>query len=687
MKRILIFIWGTLILKGSAIATQTSALMGVQKDTPPGPPIKPIKVSEINANLFSAIYDFLTETASSLFEGFVSLKDFVETGNWLIKGLQNPAMRDQVGAFSLRLLIAFLVAFTIAQGLSSWLKPRIQDLLKCKENPSSEKVKKLFQAAVLTTFSPFIFGFFLYTLFRMMDHHKGIYLEIVSILTSGAVTIWILLNLAHVFLKPFSPEHKHIPLSQEVLATTYVWVRRMAIVALFGFFVLETGFLIHLPHSGNRLILQGSGFVIAVMAILMMLSIHQEVKEWIQETRQTPYLSRLSRILLPYLEYSYIPVIVFIVISYISWVTHEFDRFQSVVWKCLFTLALFPCLRITAHCLRKIRILYIHKHLMHMSHSFAHRAVFYGRQLDFVTITLLNAAAVIFVLDLWGLNPSYFIFSNIGRLVAEKAFSFFTIIALALFIIRAGNGLLTKYLNVERGSVNETQKQRLARFKTIYSVSRSVLRIAVWTPAILLIIVEMGVDVVPLLATVGVLSFGLTFGMQTLVKDLFTGFFMLLEDAFAVGDLVTINGQLGRIESLTIRVVRMRATDGALYTFPYGSITSLSNQNRDFSAAVMLFQVGLDANVDQVFEILEKISKDLRKDPLTRKLVTHPIEISGVNEVNDHALEFRAIVRTKPSEHFKVKWAFNRLLKQYLEAYHIPIATPRTVTYNYAIEN
>ncbi|MBY0385727.1 mechanosensitive ion channel, partial [bacterium] len=200
------------------------------------------------------------------------------------------------------------------------------------------------------------------------------------------------------------------------------------------------------------------------------------------------------------------------------------------------------------------------------------------------------------------------------------------------------------------------------------------------------ILVELGVEIIPILATVGILAAGLSFGVQSLVKDLVTGFFMLLEDAFAVGDLVVINGQMGRIESLTVRVVRLRATDGALYTFPYGSITSLCNQNRDFSAAVMLFRVGLETDLNQVFGILEKITTDLQKDKKTRSLVVGPIEIDGVNEVNDHSLEIRAVLKTKPGQHYKVKWAFNRLLKQYLELNKIPAANPRHISYNYAVE-
>ncbi|MDZ4323087.1 MAG: mechanosensitive ion channel, partial [Alphaproteobacteria bacterium] len=197
---------------------------------------------------------------------------------------------------------------------------------------------------------------------------------------------------------------------------------------------------------------------------------------------------------------------------------------------------------------------------------------------------------------------------------------------------------------------------------------------------------ELDVDVVPILATVGILSIGLSFGIQFLVKDLVSGFFMLLEDAFAVGDLVVINGQMGRIESLTVRVVRLRATDGSLFTYPYGSITSLCNQNRDYSAVVALFKVGLDANIDDVFEIVEKISTDLRKDKKIKSLLLEPVDINGVSEISDYGFEIKAVLKTKPGQQYKVRWAFNRLLKQYLESYKIPPAVPRQIAFEYHLE-
>jgi len=680
MKPFLLFVWSTLILAGHAFA---KAAQSVKEQEPT---IKPLKVSEVNANICAVVYDFFKETKKSFFEGFISVKDFAETGKWFLAEIKNAELQNLMSSFGIRLGISFVIAFAIAQLIALWIRPKHQDLLLHKKDAPLRKYQRNILALVFSILPPLVFGFLFYSIFRAININKTTYLETVQILSSGFMTLWILLSIARLFLRPLTPNHQHIPLPQEALNALYIWIRRMAYVALFGFFFIETGRLIHLPYRGEKVLLQLSSFVIAMMAPFMVVALHEHLKAWIQTQRESAQRARLKRALLPYLEYGYIPLIVFIMISYISWVTPETDRFQVITWKALVTFALFPLLQYGAYCLKKIRILYIHYNLKRLSPAFSQRAIFYGHQIDVVLIALLYLIAGIAILDLWGFNVSSFMASKQGKFFFEKAFSIFTIMIVALFLVRAGIGLLNRYLIAEQDNQNESHKQKMARFKTIHTVSRNILRIAVWLPAFLLVIVEMDIDIIPILAPLTVLAVGVGLGVQSHVKDFVTGFFMLMEDAFAVGDLVTINGQMGRIESLSVRVMRLRATDGSLYIFPYGSIASLCNQNRDYSAAVILFQVGIDADVTQIYEMLDKISKDLRKDPKTRSLIVESIEIDGINEVSDHALQIRAVLKTKPGKHYKVKWAFNLLLKQYLESYKIPSATPRQVAYNYALE-
>jgi hypothetical protein len=147
MKRILLLIC-LLALPIKAVLGAPIPMMGAQKEsTESVAPIKPIKVSEINANLFSAMYDFLGEAGAEVFEGFVSLKDFVEVGEWFIESFQTPDMRNQLASFSVRFMFVFFLSFVFAQGLSAWLKPKAHTFLKCKEQPFSEKLNKLVLAA------------------------------------------------------------------------------------------------------------------------------------------------------------------------------------------------------------------------------------------------------------------------------------------------------------------------------------------------------------------------------------------------------------------------------------------------------------------------------------------------------------------------------------------------------------
>lgn len=644
--------------------------------TQAAPPPNPLKVSEINANLFSALYDVIQGAWNHLLEGLISLGDFIAVGNWILASLEVPEARDHFIFFVLQLLVTLTVTFSLAKGLSFLLKSRIDAFLQSKDGSLSEKIKKLFLSACLSILIPFLFGFSFYALSRLISPNNDFYLDIARIVSSGAVSIWILLNLAHLFLRP-SPTQQLIPFSPDVLYATYIWIRRMALVALLGYFALEIGELIDLPLAGKKLLFQGSGHIIMLMALFMMWGLRKEIKAWVRIEQNKTSLSPLKRAMLPYLNYSDLPVIVFFVVGYASWTMRNHDASPLIVWKGLVTLSIFPVARLLAFCLRKIRILYVYNFLRQTTPLLTKCISLYSRQVDLLIVVFLNILATVFVLNMWGVNPLSFFLSPFGKILIERVISICLIVIVSLGVTRAGNSILNRYLKSTKTTNDEVQLQKLARYKTIYSVSRNVLRIAVWTPAVLLIAIELGINIIPLLTTVGILSVGLSFGIQSLVKDFVTGFFMLLENSFAVEDLVSINGQQGRIESLTIRVVRLRATDGSLYTFPYGNIETLCNQNRDFSAAVMLFQVGISADLTMVFDILEKISKDLGKDPIAKTLVVGPITIDGVNSINDHALEIRATLRTKPGEYHKVRWAFNRLLKQYLEEEKIPAAIPR----------
>lgn len=675
---LLLLIGWPMMVKGSAL---------VAGSQPGHPPLKPPKVSELNANLFSALYDAFQKVGHHVCEGFISLKDFVTVGEWVFESLKTPALRGEVGSFCLRLAIPLILAFALAQGLSFWLKPKIHDLLRCKEKAFSQKLLRLLKATALSTVAPLVFGFSLYAFARLISPQNQLCLEAARILSSGAFIIWSLLNSANLFLRPLTPEHQHIPLSSKSLINAYRWIRRMAIVALLGFFAFETGILICLPSSGEKLLLQGSSFIIALLAACMMGGLHPEITAWIQGQHQKLRLSPLRKAMLFYLQYSYVPALLFIVITYISWLTPESDAFQRLVWKTLLALSLFAFARLLSYYLRRLRLLYGQRHLHRWTRSLTRNTLFYTRKFELITWLILNGGVLLLILDMCGFNLSSLVFSHMGSIIVQKVFSFFSIVIVSVLIIRLLNRLLTRYLRVTEGSGTEANKQRIARFKTISSVTRNVVRIVVWTPAFLLIAVEMDIDIVPLLAPATLLAVGISLGAQSLVKDIFTGFFMLLEDAFAVDDWMVINGVEGRVESLTVRVVRLRAgNDGSLHTVPYGNITSLSNHSREFSAAGIGFTVGIAADIDQVFEIVEKISKEMRKTPAIRKLLLGSVEIGGVDKINDHSLEIKVSFKTKPSEHYKVRRAFNKLLKQYLESENIPTSTPRLLSYNYPIE-
>ena len=139
---------------------------------------------------------------------------------------------------------------------------------------------------------------------------------------------------------------------------------------------------------------------------------------------------------------------------------------------------------------------------------------------------------------------------------------------------------------------------------------RTTLLVVIVLVVALIVLSEVGVNIAPLLAGAGVVGIAVGFGSQKLVQDLITGLFLLLENAMQVGDIVTLGGQSGTVEALSIRTIRLRALDGAVHIIPFSAVTTVTNQTRDFSYAVVDISVGLNEEPEPVIAVVRDLAAD-----------------------------------------------------------------------------
>ena len=216
-----------------------------------------------------------------------------------------------------------------------------------------------------------------------------------------------------------------------------------------------------------------------------------------------------------------------------------------------------------------------------------------------------------------------------------------------------------------------------ARAQTMMPLIRNVLFVTIFIIALIVALANMGMNVTPLLAGAGVIGLAIGFGAQSLVADLITGLFIIIEDSLAIDDYVDVGGHLGTVEGLTIRTVRLRDIDGIVHTIPFSEIKSIKNYSREFGYAIFRVAIPYNMDIDDAIKLMREVGQKMRTDPLQRRNIWSPLEIQGVESFESGSAILRARFKTAPIKQWEVSRAFNLSLKRHLDEAGLDLATPR----------
>lgn len=256
------------------------------------------------------------------------------------------------------------------------------------------------------------------------------------------------------------------------------------------------------------------------------------------------------------------------------------------------------------------------------------------------------------------------------------------LIAVRMFLIVVVSWQLVRliHLAINRLRIRLTKKfkdaEAVKRVETLGRVLRYVITVVVSLWAGMLLLSEIGVSLAPVLGAAGVVGLAVGFGAQSLVKDYFTGFFLLLEDQVRQGDVVKIDGHTGLVESVTLRYVRLRDYFGDVYFIPNSQIASVVNMTRGFSYAVMDARVSYRQNIDKVIEVMHEVSRSLRNNPEFSKHILDDLEMAGVNELADSVVFVRARLKCVAIEKWGIQREFIKCLKVAFDKEQIEVPFP-----------
>jgi small conductance mechanosensitive channel len=183
----------------------------------------------------------------------------------------------------------------------------------------------------------------------------------------------------------------------------------------------------------------------------------------------------------------------------------------------------------------------------------------------------------------------------------------------------------------------------------------------------MLILKELGISIAPLLATAGVAGIAIAFGAQSLIKDYFTGFFLLVEDQIRQGDVIEVAGKSGQVEEITLRYVRLRDPDGNVHYVPNGEIKLVTNRTRGFGQAVMDAVIKSSQSIEDAFQAMRDVGQELRQDPAFAARIIGDVEIAGIERWEHVGVFLRCRMKVLPEEQWRVRAEFMRRLKMRFE--------------------
>jgi small conductance mechanosensitive channel len=215
------------------------------------------------------------------------------------------------------------------------------------------------------------------------------------------------------------------------------------------------------------------------------------------------------------------------------------------------------------------------------------------------------------------------------------------------------------------------------RVSTLMGVVETLSRVAIWAIAVAIGLGQIGIDIRPILAGAGIAGIAVGFGAQNLVRDLISGFFILLEDQVRVGDVAVVNGIGGVVETITFRTIVLRDELGTVHTVPLGTVTALANMTKDWSAYVIELNVAYEVDVDRVVAVMQRVDEEMRADAALGAAMLAPIEVYGVEAFRDSSVMLKARLKTRPIEQWRVGREYRRRLMKALDAAGIELPVPQ----------
>jgi len=474
-------------------------------------------------------------------------------------------------------------------------------------------------------------------------------------------------------LAPDAAGARLAPLDDASAAGLLAWLRRLVLAVVYGWLVCEIARVFALPPAPYRLLVDLVGLTVLAVAVSMVLRNRTTVRNRLRGNGEG-VRARLADIW-------HVVAVAYLAAVFLVWAAAVEGGFAYVGAASAWTVAAVAAARLAD--LGVLRLVEAATRWEVRADSrlpgVKARADRYVPVLRKCLRSAVWLIAAVAALEAWRAPVLDLLAAPVGERILGALVRIALVFGLFLVLWEALCLAIERYLDAR--DENGNPMERSGRARTLLPLLRRASAVLLLTVGGLTAASELGIDIAPLLAGVGIAGLAIGFGAQTLVKDVITGLFIVMEDQVAVGEYVSVAGHSGIVEALSIRTIRLRDLSGTVHVVPFGEVGTVENLTRDYSYAVIDAGVGYGEDTDRVSDVLREIAAGMEGDDSWRHRVIPPFEVFGVQELGDSAVVVRCRFKTPPMQQWAVAREFRRRMKKRFDELGIEIPFPHRTVY------
>lgn len=514
-----------------------------------------------------------------------------------------------------------------------------------------------------------------YGLLTVLDPHEVVRLVALSAINAHVVAV-LLKAAANQGLAPFTPNLRMASISDRTAIYCIVWWRRLINIAVYGYFICQAALLLGLPEVGYQALVKVLGIVVVALLISLILQNRINFANWIRSGGERKRWHAFFIVAYRAADFWHVLAIMYVLAGGMLAAALGLNGFLFFLKSSAASIAIFWVMGFALIGIQKAvdHGFRLRPEMTRQYPGMQERINRYLPVARTIIQILVVALALIMVAESWNLDVFTWLATETGGIIVGRIAVIVAIGLFALAIWEVLSSVIDRYLTAT--DAEGEQKERSQRARTLLPLARNALRIVIGVVAVLMILSEIGIDVTPILAGVGVIGLAIGFGAQTLVKDVITGVFILFENSLSVGDVVSVGGASGVVESISIRSIRLRDVRGNVHTIPFSATSTVTNMTKEFSYYLIDAGVAYRENYDEVSEVMRDVGEEMRSDPEIGDDILESIEIMGLDSFGDSAVIVRARIKTAAGKQWGLGREYNRRLKAAFDARGIEIPFP-----------